>query len=193
MIQGTEEWFAAKRGIPSASQFDKIITTRREPSKQRQKYLYRLAGERITGTSEETYQSEAMTRGVAMEAEARETYSFITGNPVEETGFLFFDNRLDRGCSPDGLVLDGGLEIKCPTMAVHVEYLLAGKLPTDYYQQVHGSMYITGRAWWDFMSFYPGMKPLIIRVERNEDFCKALDMELDKFCQELDAVVAAIS
>lgn len=190
--QGSPEWIACRCGVPSASNFDKIITTNGALSKQRTKYLYRLAGEKITGACEETYQNAAMQRGIELEEEARQAYELITRSSVEQVGFIYHDERQDRGCSPDGLVDDGGLEIKCPSIAVHVEYLLGGKLPTDYFQQVQGSMYITGREWWDFMSYYPGMKSLIVRVARDNAFCKHLGAELDIFCAELRQIVEQI-
>jgi hypothetical protein len=36
------------------------------------------------------------------------------------------------------------------------------------------------------------MKPLLIKVQRDETFLKALDVELMKFCSDLAAVVAKI-
>ena len=97
------------------------------------------------------------------------------------------------GASPDGLVGEiGGLEIKCPTMAVHVDYLLRGELPTTYLQQVQGSLLVSDRQWWDFVSYYPGLKPLIIRVERDEEFLKKLKSELQIFCEKLEEVYQKI-
>jgi len=51
--QGTEEWSKARLGIPTASCFDKLVTTKGEPSKQAQKYMWQLAAEKITGVSED--------------------------------------------------------------------------------------------------------------------------------------------
>ena len=105
-------------------------------------------------------------------------------------GLCYLDEHRNFSCSPDGLVgEDGGLEIKCPLIHTHVEYLLDGKLPTKYVQQVQGSMLISGRKWWDFMSYYPGLKPLVVRVERDEKFIAKLKDELNKFCFELKAIV----
>ncbi|MFH1637860.1 MAG: exonuclease, partial [Candidatus Woesearchaeota archaeon] len=59
IIQGSEQWFKAKLGIPGSSSFDKIITTTGAISKQRTDYLYKLAAEILTGNQEETYQSAA--------------------------------------------------------------------------------------------------------------------------------------
>ena len=95
--QHTPEWFAARCGVPGASSFDKIVTTKGEASKQAEKYMWQLAGERVAGKSEETFKSAAMERGTIMEAEARETYEFITGNEVKETGFCVMESCLAGG------------------------------------------------------------------------------------------------
>lgn len=191
--QGTEEWFAARLGVPSSSLFDKIITTAGKPSTSAKKYMYKMAGELVSGTREESYQNAAMTRGIELEVEAREMYELITGETVEQVGFCLHDD-IDAGCSPDGLIgKDGGMEIKCPSMAVHVEYLLGGKLPTTYYQQVQGSLFISQRKWWDFVSYYPSIKPLIVRVFPDPAFHALLEAELIKFSSELKATVLKIS
>ena len=188
--QGSPEWYQAKCGIPSSSEFDKIITTKGEPSKQREKYLFRLAGETITGISEESYQNEAMLRGKEMEAEARELYHLITGKKVQEVGFCLAEGY---GASPDGLVAKTGcLEIKCPNLATQVGYLLENKLPMDYWQQVQGQLLVTGREWVDFLSYFPRLKPLIVRVKRDKKFLELLEAELKKFCVELKEVVKKI-
>ena len=76
--QGSEEWFAARIGIPSASVFDKIIGSQGKLSTQQQKLIYQLAGERITGEKEESYTNGAMQRGTELEPEARECFELIT-------------------------------------------------------------------------------------------------------------------
>jgi putative phage-type endonuclease len=193
VLQGTPEWLAARLGIPTASGFDRIITTKGEPSKQAQKYMYQLAAERITGAKEEGYQNGVMQRGMEMEAEARAMYEFITGNEVKTVGVCYPDEKKAYGCSPDGLVnSDGLVEIKCPTSPVHVAYLLSGELPAEYFQQVQGQLLVTGRKYVDFFSFYPGLKPLPVRVERDEKFIKALMVELEIFVKELDEITERI-
>lgn len=191
--QGTPEWFAARCGIPTASGFDKLLTSKGEPSKQAQKYLYQLAGERITGKPEEGFKSDFMQRGNDREQEARNFYTVITDNVIQKVGVCFPNEQKKYACSPDGLIgTDGGIEIKCPSIAVHVEYLLKNEVPTDYFQQVQGNLFVTGRKWWDFVSYYPGLKPLIIRVQRDESFQKALAIELEVFCQKLIETTAKI-
>jgi len=190
--QCSDEWFAARVGVPSASCFDKIITTTGKPSAQREKYLYQLAGERLLGCKEESYQSAAMTRGIELEPEAREAYEFITGTEVETVGIVYKDERKRFSCSPDGLPPERGLEIKCPSLSVHTEYLHKGKLPTTYFQQVQGSLYITGLEAWDFTSYYPGMDQLIVTVEPDFKWHKILEAELERFCDDLDKVTEAL-
>jgi putative phage-type endonuclease len=189
VVQGSAEWMSERVGRPTASDFDKIITTKGEPSKQRTKYLYQLAGERIVGKREEGYKNGAMERGQQMEDEARQLYSLITGNELHTVGICYPDKNKRYGCSPDGLVGDDiALEIKCPTLPVHVEYLLKGELPSEYFQQVQGQLLVTKRHHVDFMSYYPGMKPLIVKVMPDDVFLKALKRELDTFCDKLDAL-----
>jgi len=193
MEQRSPEWLAARCGIPTASNFDKIITTKGEPSKQAQKYLYQLAGERVTGFQEETYQNGAMQRGIEMEAEAIEFYELVKDVKVQRVGICYPNEDKKFSCSPDGLVGDKGLiEIKCPMLATHVGYLLADDMPSDYFQQVQGQLLVTGREWCDFLSYSPGLKPLLIRVMRDEPFLKKLEAELAAFCQQLETIVKKI-
>jgi hypothetical protein len=185
--QGTPEWHEIRCGIPTASCFDQIVTTKGDPSKQRTKYMYKLAGERLAGKAEESYQNGPMLRGKELEAEARSLYQIIKDLPVKTVGFCLADGY---GASPDSLVGEnGGLEIKCPIMSTHVGYLLENRMPTDYFQQVQGNLLVTGREWWDFVSYYPAIRPLIVRIERDEVFIRALKAELTNFCQNLDEIV----
>ena len=186
--QRSPEWYKARCGIPTASEFDKIITTSGKQSTQRKKYLYQLAGERLGGIVDESYQSFAMLQGIEKESEARALYKLIV-KPVQEVGFCLSDcGRF--GCSPDGLVEgDGLVEIKCPLISTHVGYLLENDVPTDYYVQVQGQLLVTGREWVDFVSYFPGLKPLIIRETPDDTFQRLLKNELETFTAELDELV----
>lgn len=173
--QGSPEWLAARLGIPSASMFAKIVTTKGAWSTSADSYINQLVAERLTGEREEVFQSHHMIRGTELEPDARDLYSLMTDSEVTEVGFCLHDT-LAAGCSPDGLIgEDGGLEIKCPAPSTHVEYLRGGVLPSKYKQQVMGCLWITGREWWDFVSYHPTMKPLIVRVERDEEYIAALE------------------
>lgn len=187
--QMSEQWFAEKAGKPSASNFDKIITTKGEPSKMAKKYLYQLAGESITGLKTESYQNAAMLRGIELEPQARSLFEMIHDVEVKQVGLCYPDEQKKYLCSPDGLLEDAGLEIKCPEIHTHVSYLIEGKLPTDYFQQVQGGMAVTGLPFWHFMSYFPGLPPFIIKVERDDAFISKLKTELDVFCFDLVTTV----
>ena len=180
--QGTPEWLQARLGVPSASSYSKLVTTTGKSSAQAEAYINQLVAERITGEATVFHVTEPMARGVELEPEARFRYEMETGNLVRQVGFLMHDT-LQAGASPDGLVGEnGGLEIKCPSPATHVEYLRDGNLPSKYIQQVQGCLWISGRDWWDFLSYHPKMEPLIVRVFRDEEFIKALE------CAVIEAV-----
>lgn len=180
--QGTPEWLEARLGCPSASSYAKLITSAGKASAQSDAYINQLVAERITGESTFFQITDPMQRGMDLEPQARTAYEMESGNLVDQVGFLKHDT-LEAGASPDGLVGEnGGLEIKCPMPHTHVEYLRAGRLPTKYFQQVQGCLWISGRDWWDFMSYHPKMEPLIVRVFRDEVFIKALE------CAVIDAV-----
>ena len=173
--QGSPEWLAARLGIPSASMFAKIVTTKGIWSASADAYINQLVAERLTGEREEVFQSHHMLRGTELEPDARDLYSLMSDAEVTEVGFCLHDT-LSAGCSPDGLIgEEGGLEIKAPAPSTHVEYLRGGVLPSKYKQQVMGCLWITGREWWDFVSYHPTMKPLIVRVERDEEYIAALE------------------
>lgn len=191
--QGTDEWLAARAGIPTASNFKKIITSAAKPSTSASTYAYELAGERLLGMPGVNYTNEWMERGNELEDEAREVYEFMTGAKVEQVGMCYQDEQKLFSCSPDGLVgEDGGVEIKNPKLSTHIKYLYDNKCPSDYVPQVQGTLFITGREWWDFMSNYPGVKPLIVRVYPDEDFHKQLATELDKLLAKVNKIMRKI-
>lgn len=194
MEQLSKEWFNARCGRPSASNFGKILTPKGKPSTQSEKYCYQLAGERLTGIKEEGYTNPAMQRGIEMEAEARSYYEFVHDVKVEQVGICYRNEDRLYSCSPDGLMpeLNRGLEIKCPSLAVHVEYLLGKKLPTIYIPQVMGSMLVTGYDTWAFLSYYPGMPVLDIVVTSDQEYLDKLAVALSDFNKELEKIVEKI-
>ncbi len=190
VIQGSPEWFAAKAGKPSSSNFSKIVTTKGEPSKSAKDYMYELAGQMITGKIEEGFKSFHMENGNEREEGSRVLFSAIHNMEVSQVGVIYKDELRNVLCSPDGVMLehDTGLELKNPMMKTQVKYLLSNKLPTEYFCQVQGSMYVTGFNHYWFMSHYEGLPPLIIRVERDDAWIAKLDAEMQKFNANLAIV-----
>jgi putative phage-type endonuclease len=159
MQQGTDEWFAARLGIPTASRFGDVMATGRggKPSATRKNYMAQLLLERLTGQRQETFQSAAMRWGTETEPLAREAYEAEEGVLVEECGLITLGDDARRiGASPDGLVGDDGLlEIKCPESAQALQNALDGLYHENYHWQVQGQLLITGRKWCDFVVFDP--------------------------------------
>ena len=88
MEQGTPEWFAVRMGLPTASQFATIMAKGRSggDSKTRQTYLYKLAGEILTGDPMDSFSNHHMERGHEMEPEARRYYAFMHDVEPQQVG-----------------------------------------------------------------------------------------------------------
>ena len=179
--QGSPAWYDSRLGRPSASMFNKLITSAGKPSASADAYINELIAERLNGIRVPVYVNEHMARGSFLEPEAREYYSFITEQKVTEYGFILDDSE-EFGCSPDGLVdKNGGLEIKCPADSTIIGYHRNNKsFITKYKQQIMGCMMITGAEWWDLMAYSETIPHLIIRVERDEEYIEKLAAEIDK-------------
>jgi hypothetical protein len=195
--QRTDEWYRHRIGIPTASSFSRIITSRGARSDQRTGLMYELAGERLSGVSVESYCSSSMSRGIMLEPKAIEFLEFYLDEDIRRVGLCLEDGRR-WGCSPDGLIGDlGGTEIKSPEakahIAYHKHYERTGKMPSDHVQQVQGGLMITEREWWIFMSYHPHIKPLIIKVYRDEEYIAKMRYELECFDRELVDLVKSLS
>ena len=185
--QGSPEWHAARLGIPTASNFGRIITPGGKPSATADAYMHELLAERMLGFPLNTESVDFMERGKALESQAIAFYELQRGVDTEAVGFYLTDDGR-AGCSPDRLVGgEGGLEIKCPSPAIHVGYLLGGGISKKYRPQVQGALWITGRWWWDTLSYHPDLPPALVRVERDPDYITALEIAIAAFCDRLQA------
>lgn len=192
--QNTPEWEAEKLGKPSASNCSKIITTDGKPSKQRKGYLYELAGEIVTGSKSNGYKNAFMEEGHIREQEAIDFFCLTNNVDIQRVGVIYKDEAKRFLCSPDGIVVgkNEGFECKNPLAKTQVEYLLDGKVPSEYFGQVQFSLYVTGFKKWWFLSYVPCMKPLLIEVKPDSEFQAVLDVEIPKFCDELESIVKKI-
>jgi hypothetical protein len=185
--QGSPEWQDARLGIPTASQFDKIITPKTlVPSKSAISYMYELVAEQLLGEPLDDAASDFMVRGTALESAAVTWYEFEAEVDTTEVGFCLRDDRL-VGCSPDRLVGDkGGLEIKCPAPENHVMYLADPDIMVAKYRcQVQGGLWLCERDWWDLVSYHPTIAPVRVRVQRDEKFIAALAECMESFLGKL--------
>jgi len=197
--QGSEAWAMERCGLPTASEYSSILA--KGQGLTRKKYLRRIVVEILTGQpiADSSYGAwqQNLERGKEQEQLARDSYEEITGNIVEQVGFIRHPT-IRTGCSPDGLIeIDGGCEIKSVIPTVQIETILSGGYPSEHKPQIQGCLWNTGRAWWDFCSFSPDMpehlRTYIFRVVRDEQYILTLAAEVTVFNSEVDALVATLN
>ena len=195
MEQGSPEWFASRLGRVTASRIADVLS--RGKGVTRDAYMDQLVAEILTGEVADTYQNEAMTRGIEQEPFARAAYEAHAGVLVDKTGGASHP-RLRSGASPDGIVGDDGLlEIKCPNSSTHVRWMLDGDVPAKHRPQMLWQLACyPGRKWCDFASFDArmpeGSRVFVARLQRDDQWISAAEVEVERFLAEVDARVAQI-
>ena len=175
--QNSLEWSELRRGKFTASVFNDLFM--KETTKTYQDVIYKIVYERLTSDIPESYSNEWMQRGHDLEPEARAIYELETFNKVHNGGFFELTDWI--GASPDGLIGEDGLvEIKCPKYNTMIGYLLTKKVPLEYERQIQGQLYVTNRKWCAFVAYHPNLKPLIIRVEPNEEMITEIKEKLNE-------------
>jgi hypothetical protein len=196
--QRSPEWVAARLGRLTASRVSDALSTlkRGGESAGRRNLRVQLVLERLTGRPQDVIvPTFDMERGTELEPEARAAYEADTGIMVESVGFVMHD-ELMAGCSPDGLTADGLIEIKCPKAATHLDYL-RGELPREYWLQIVHGLWLTGRAWGDFVSYHPDF-PEAVRMKRTRILAADVDLlahelTVRNFLTEVEHEVEAVA
>lgn len=198
-LQQTDDWRQARVGRATASRFSDIMATIRSgESASRKNYRAELVTERLTGKPTESFTSSAMQWGIDTEPLAKLRYTLKTRNILEDSTFMPH-TKLMAGASPDGHLVgqNGGVEVKCPNTAQHIEVLHTQALPNQYRAQVQGQMWITGWDFVDFISFDPRLPDnanlVVVRIARDDAYIKALETEIKRFLKEVDAEVQFVS
>lgn len=186
--QGSLEWMTARAGIPTASDFDNLVspTGKVRTGEMPKTYLASKLAEAWSGSPLSDFNSWAMDQGNILEEEARPWAAFELGKEIKQVGLITTDDgRL--GCSPDGLIGEQGVEIKSPQPTHHVKYLLNGTLPDDYILQVQCGMYVTGFESWLFISYNRRLPKLVLTIEKDEKIQAAIEEALEAFLDAFDA------
>lgn len=189
--QRTDAWFSSRLGKVTASRVaDVMARTKTGMSASCQSYMNQLVVEILTGQRADSFSSTAMQWGTDTEPLARAAYEARVGEFVDETGFHLHPRIEQSGASPDGLIGEGLLEIKCPSQTTHIEYLVSKKVPTKYVHQMQWQMACLNRPWCDFLSFDPRMpkesQMFLVRVERDDAHIQTLENEVEAFLGELN-------
>lgn len=186
VAQGTEQWRKLRAGIPTASNFSRIMTLGKKKSSSQEGYMNDLLAERMLGRPWDGYKSQAMEDGNRFESHAVAAYEFAHDVTTYKVGFVTTDDgRI--GCSPDRFVEehpDEMVECKAPANpAIHVAYLRAAAGASDEYKvQLMGQLWVCEKARVKIISYFAGMPDAVFTVERD-----------DKYIKELAAFVRAFS
>jgi len=195
--QRSPEWRALRAGKLCASDAkDMLATIKTGEAAARRDLRIKLVTERLTGLpTVSDYLDAVMQRGIDAEPIARSAYEAREGALVDEVGFLEHDD-LPTGCSPDGLVGEGLIEIKCPKSATHVRYLRTDALLDDYRAQVTHALWVSGAPWCDLVSFddrLPAHLQLLVRRVWAKDLDLAgYETKVREFLHEVELDVASL-
>lgn len=195
--QRSPEWFELRAGMPTASMFSKLITSKGDPSTSMKEYAYTLAGATYAGKDLDPWEGNKWTdRGTELEDAAGSLYEFSNGIEIQKIGFITDDGKT-YGCSPDGLVDDDGMvEFKCLKAENHIKaivnYQKNGKCPVTYIQQIQGQMMISCRDWCDIVFYHPELPLLIIRQYPDEHFMAELLSQIEQVLLERNTIVDAL-
>ena len=189
MDQRSEEWFQQRLGKGTAS---KANDMRSKTGVKRKNYAIRLLTERRTQMPVDSFVSPAMEWGTENETIARMAYQLKNKDSgMAEVGFLLHPTIENFGASPDGFVdKDGLIEIKCPNSTTHIEWFLAGKVPSTHKNQMIAQLVCTGRTWCDFVSFDPrvgeDIELFVVRFEPTAKEREELEKDVTEFLAEVD-------
>ena len=192
VMQGSDEWFLRRLGKITSSHFAEIMAYSIDRKGEfndlakwgegAKKYAVRVALERITGKRIETFSNDWMKQGNELEPIARKKYECKTFQLVRNGG-LFVDGEL--ATSPDGVIDNGGIEIKCVAQNTHYNVIESEFYDVKYKWQIIGQMFIAGLEYVDFVSYcpdYPKEKELFIyRIKKNNIQLDQLKKRLEQF------------
>ena len=149
-------------GIPSVSQFDRIVTAALASRQQDRKPMpTEMAAETITGEPIDSLNSLRCSKVTPLRPSQRHVQPDY-GNEVQQVGMVFQDEvgamgalagwdnpRLGRR------TISADLNSRQSKSNTLVEYLYTGGIPAKYRPQVYGSLYVSGLHWWDFAACSP--------------------------------------
>jgi putative phage-type endonuclease len=189
-LQRTDAWMQQRCGKVTASRVaDVLAKIKSGESASRKNYKMELVVQRLTGKAGESFTNAAMEWGTEQEPFARMAYEAHTGTFVKEEGFVDHPTIEGFGCSPDGIVGEGLIEIKAPNTANHIETVLENKAPSKYIPQMQCQMACTGAKWCDFVSFDPrvpeDLQLFVVRVERDQEYIDSMEVEVKQFLSEV--------
>ena len=186
--QGSVQWALARLGKPTASEFHRILTPKRQQlAEGRHAYARQLVGERLLNTVGKSLDGVvAIERGRELEPLAARHYAFVEGVELDTVGFVTTDDgRI--GASPDRIVRGTkiAVELKSPGIENHILYL-DDEESDAYVCQRQGQLWVCELDRVDLTSYHPNGPAAIIRTHRDEPFIRKLSAAVYQFSDEVD-------
>ena len=177
LIQGSEEWLAARCGLLTASEMSLIVTpTLKAASNDKERsHMYELLAQRITGYVEPRYISDDMLRGMDEEITALDLYA-KHHSKIERVGFITNDKwGFTIGYSPDAIVGQYGLvECKSRRQKYQIQTIVDGVVPPEYMIQIQTGLLVSEREWLDFISYSGGLPMFAMRCYPLPEYQEAI-------------------
>lgn len=195
IMQGTPEWLAARAGKVTASRINDVMAAKSTAAYR--DYRAQIVAEILTGQPQESgFTNAAMQWGTEQEKFARAEYEMFCAWTVDEVGLVIHPTIEQGAASPDGLVSDGLVEIKCPKTATHLQTLVDKKQPRQYENQMLWQMACTGRQWCDFVSYDPrlpeDLQLFVHRFDRDQERIDAIEEAVKQFLTEVNEMIDKI-
>jgi hypothetical protein len=194
--QGSPVWLKAREGRITASRIVDVLSYLKKGGESQKRIDYRLdlVAERLTGQAEEHVVSKEMKWGTETEPFARGAYEMHSGVMVDQVGFIVHPTMDYFGGSPDALVgADGVYEAKCPKTTTHLEWMMAGVLPTEHEPQCMTNIAVSEREWCDFMSYDPrlpeDLRKFIVRLYRDDKRIAEIEAEVKRFEESIQELI----
>lgn len=188
--QGTEAWRRERAGHASGSRIFDVMGT----PKARDTYLLQLVCERLTGEPMPEVFAHSLKWGKDCEPYAKDLYQIDTGRIILDSGFVKHPSIAWLGSSPDGLVgTEGLVEIKSPHNSLVQLGTWKHGMPSEHKPQVQCNLWVTGRAWCDFISFDPrlpeNLRLYVERVPRDDKYIADMEKAVTRFLAEVNLAV----
>jgi exodeoxyribonuclease (lambda-induced) len=194
--QGDPEWHSVRAGVLTASNADKILM--KKGTQGRQTYMSSLIAQICTCKAPEEMPFKALEHGKLYESVARDALSVSLGFvDIKEIAFMFKDESLRVGVSPDGLFDKTIIELKCPLNAEnYFNFAAFDTSKSAWEKQCQFQMWAAGAERHIFAQYHPDVvlcENLFWReTEADPAIHKELDEKVPEFIREMDMALASL-
>lgn len=199
IAQGSPEWSTCRLGVQSASNAKTILM--KNSSLTKQTYIAQLVAQVCTKEAPQI-SAKALDWGNMNEDKARAVYEFEAGVKVTELPFVYKDESMRVGCSPDGLIFNDkevlvhGVEIKAPLNSEnYIKFLCNNTIKKEHELQCQFSMWVTGCDTWHYGNYDPRMSKKQLHwyvYERNDEAIKLFEEATQEISEQMDKMLGQI-